>query len=536
MKLSDYKRLGKISIKARKKSTKNTVRGIAFGLIIIIPIIFFALAFYLDLTKKINNLLTVSSFKVETSHYDLTLDNNLEKAKKLPFESIDDMISFNGVSEHYVDQYFDISYSPYAANYPYLLIDNARITLPAISPRENLNPYIKICYANMSSQIITEAEKKDLKKTSDNESPFLYGRGFYGDGKKQIILSETFLRNIMLLDESIIGKKISLYYVPRPMDKIYVDNNNDPNDYFELNSDYYSIDYIKMFDGYEIVGVLRKELYKLPSRAKEAHVWFNYTSLYNDNNLSALPIYTKYESGTDLLNIYTYSSNDLISLANETTKNGYLFIPIGIGAKYLNSLTPTLNLTLQCKSYQSATSVETEFKSTYHEYLADEEVLVTNSVFRHLRMINTIGGYIILCLFAFAGIILFATLLNLYNSLNYSVQIRQNYIGVMRAIGAKERSIPQLYFVEIMIIFMRTFVWVLVFGGVFSFAIKLAIDASFSDFGDILPFIIRLNFNYYFVALMIMIIFEFLIAVLYSQIACRHVAHKPILEILKDEK
>lgn len=539
MKLSDYKRLGTISIKARKKSTHNTVRGIAFGLIIIVPIIFFALAFYLDLTKKINNLTTVSSFKVTTAHYDLSLDNNPEKEPILPYESISDMISFEGVNEYYVDQYFDISYSQGGINnilkYPYITIGGSSYSTSNLYQANNLTSTFKICYANLSSNYITEAEIQDLKKLTGNGSPFLYGNGFYGNGRNQIIVSETFLSNLFSFNQMIIGQKMSLNYVARFMNPFYIDDDSDPNNFFEGHFTYNLSDYVPMFDQYEIVGVLRKEFFDLPSRANEAHMWFNYTSLYNDNNVSALPTYTRYETDNGSINVYTYS-DDVLSLARETTQRGLLFIPLGFGAKYLNSYTPNLKLTLQCKNYQSATNVESEFKHTYYEYLADEEILVTNAVFRHLRTINVIGGYIVLCLFAFASIILFATLLNLYNSLNYSVQIRQNYIGVMRAIGAKERSIPQLYFVEIMIIFMRTFIWVVVFGGVISIGIKLAIDASFSDFDDVLPFLIRLNYNYFFLSLLIVITFEFLIAVLYSQIACRHVAHKPILEILKDEK
>ena len=62
MKVKEYIRLGKISIKSRKKSTRNTVRGIAFGLIMLVPIVFFTLAFYLDLTDKINLFLLRARF------------------------------------------------------------------------------------------------------------------------------------------------------------------------------------------------------------------------------------------------------------------------------------------------------------------------------------------------------------------------------------------------------------------------------------------------------------------------------------------
>ena len=536
MKYSDYKRLGKISIKSRKKSTRNTVRGIAFGLIIIVPVIFFALAFYLDLTQKINTLASVSSFQIKTSHPDLNINNNYESKNTIPYESISDIASFKGVETYQASQYFNVSFSPTQYNKTSYFIYNGNIVNIHSSDTSQLNNKFKVCYTNLNKELFTEAERKDLLYTTDNESPYLMGTGFYGDGKKQIIVSEGYLQSVFgLVSPSMIGAKISLYYMVNSSKKYIIDDNNNPGDIPDLN---YQVDiknHIKFFTDYEIVGILRKELYTLPSREKESHIWFNYTSLYNDNQVSALPVYSQYVDEESTNSIYTYSQ-DIVGLSEETTKDGYLFIPVGLGTEYVNGPSPSLEVNIQCKNYYSTVEVEKEIREVYNEYILSSEIVTTNSIYRHLQMINMTGGYVILALFIFAGIILFATLLNLYNSINYSVEIRRNYIGVMRAIGAKEKQIPRLYFVEIMIIFMKTFVWVVVFGGILSFIIKLMIDGSFRDFGDILPFYIRLNFDYYFVALIIMLIFEFLIAFIYSQIACRHVAHKPILEILKDEK
>ena len=54
MKVKDYMRLAKVSLKSRKKSTRATVMGIAFGLILLMPIIFLGIGLNADLKKTIN--------------------------------------------------------------------------------------------------------------------------------------------------------------------------------------------------------------------------------------------------------------------------------------------------------------------------------------------------------------------------------------------------------------------------------------------------------------------------------------------------
>lgn len=54
MRFGDYLRLGKISIKNRRKSTRNTVRGVSFALVMLVPIVFFTLSFYVGMTSEVN--------------------------------------------------------------------------------------------------------------------------------------------------------------------------------------------------------------------------------------------------------------------------------------------------------------------------------------------------------------------------------------------------------------------------------------------------------------------------------------------------
>lgn len=60
MKNKDYFHLAKQSLKSRKKSTRTTVTGISFGLILILPVLYFTFAFFLDFNAKINTVPMVS--------------------------------------------------------------------------------------------------------------------------------------------------------------------------------------------------------------------------------------------------------------------------------------------------------------------------------------------------------------------------------------------------------------------------------------------------------------------------------------------
>ena len=68
MKRKDYKRLAKISLKARKKTTRSTVRGISFGLILLMPLLFIVIAFHLDLNKEVNKDPSIRVFNIDYSN------------------------------------------------------------------------------------------------------------------------------------------------------------------------------------------------------------------------------------------------------------------------------------------------------------------------------------------------------------------------------------------------------------------------------------------------------------------------------------
>lgn len=574
MKYSDYKRLGKISIASRKKSTRNTVRGISFGLIILIPIIFFAIAFYLDLTNKVNDVETIASFQVTTKHHTddsgdtVVLEYNYQNRSEFPmlgFHRLDQITNLDGVSDYLVSEYLGIP-SLYQENYSggfespqnSLIIGDKTIPLhhnqqdydPWRDDNKQLSTNLKILYPDRSSTpYLTEAEANDLKKHFNTTNFLVAGEGFKDDGKQQVMLSERFLQQYDIAITDIINKKVSLEFVITEMYELLLDYDNDSYNEIDENTLYQyfyermSGKTINIFEDFEVVGIISENLYKLKSRESEADIWFHSNSLYNGE--SYYPTITSYQEQIDeyYTRIYTVATypKDPLTIAAEVASSGLLFIPIGFGGNFgsINwelSKTPFLTTLIQCEDYHQATIVEGGITAIYNYVYGENYYNITNDSYFFFSMIYKTGFYVIIVLLAFGGIIFFATLLNLYNSINYSVQSRRNYIGVMRAIGSRESVIPKLYFVEIMLIFMRAFIWILIFSGLISYGIKALIDYGFTEIADDLGMALRLNFFYFPVTIAITVFVEFTIAFIYSQVACRHVSKKPILEILKDEK
>ena len=100
MKLKDHVRLSKISLKAKKKTTKATVRGISFGLILLLPLLFLLSAFYIDLNQEVNKESGIRVFdipvietKTEDTYLDSILASDIKKINDL--EGVSNIIEYN---------------------------------------------------------------------------------------------------------------------------------------------------------------------------------------------------------------------------------------------------------------------------------------------------------------------------------------------------------------------------------------------------------------------------------------------------------
>ncbi len=594
MKVKEYIRLGKISIKSRKKSTRNTVRGISFGLVMLIPIVFFTLAFYLDLTQKINQTRTVASFYV--SGTESTGESVYNKDNGMLTLGAGDLAAVAARTEEveevvYAEYYNVGEQAKYGegANNSQIAVGAASKTLGLIGNNgsgnrddgsANANVNVKVIDTERSNgAYVTKGIEEDLKKAG--KKVLAAGEGFGTTGTKgKAMVSSVLLKELGVSAQDAIGRELTLTLYGQFQSSsnfangnrygYYLDNDANPNNSYtgsadDLSENAFAAD---VLSGFEIVGVVSEDYFKLNSFTKsEPQIWITGESVYERTggvrSVKYLPALKSGESENESGNknyyqIVTYSATGtegIATLAERAAEEKAFFpaipaVTFGTASKNGGSYyfgaypeSPYTSMTVQCKDYNAATKVASLIDGVFNRLSGESATgsytsynLATDA-YQNFSMLNTVGGYLMLVMYTFGGIIFFATLLNLYNSVNYSVQARKNYIGMMRAIGAKKSMIPKLYFVEILLIFRKSLLWVLIFGGGISYGIKFAIDMLFKqDAAALLGATLSLNFAYFFVALALVFVVVFLIAFLFSRVACRAVTHKGILDVLSDDK
>ena len=155
MKYNDAKRLAKISVSTKEKSTNNTVRGVVIGLVVLVPVVFFALSFYFGLNKSIEKMKSLASFNIISDHY---INDN---TGYISYESVQKIKKLSGVEEIISGEYIRFN-----ANEPSsLLIKINKSDYPFsfnLDNQKKINTTIKINDLKNNSKLFTSAEMDDL--------------------------------------------------------------------------------------------------------------------------------------------------------------------------------------------------------------------------------------------------------------------------------------------------------------------------------------------------------------------------------------
>ena len=289
--------------------------------------------------------------------------------------------------------------------------------------------------------------------------------------------------------------------------------------------------------------------YYQENKVYETYFWLTTDSLHNSMQHTYLPENVKIEvdNGDGYVwyrSSYYYSDNPL-NLSNNAKNNGNIFIPLGMGASQKsenNNNIPLYRTLVEFESYGDANNAVEKINSLLElgavgiedPYISDNYMQKT---FSNYRMFYNVFTYASIVLAIFGGVIFFATLLNLYNTIHYSVQSRRNYLGMIRAIGMKSSEVIKMYFIEVFQIFKRSYIWTAIFGGGICVGLSFAFDEIMnSSIGEIITINLSLNPIFILVAFIILAIINTVISVAFSFIACHSVSKKPILEVLVENR
>ena len=546
MKFRDYVRISRISLNSKKKTTRATVRGISFGLILLLPLLFLVMAFYIDLNEEINKESGIRIFDVpdiENKYANNYPDSILEsdKEKILSLEGVINTIEYN----HYY--LFAFSNENFEDINPNLSITIDGYTIPLEKKIEaKISEYIP--YFGLT--VINQDESNDIFLKSDydilnGKSPLVSGSTFSENSKEEIMLSSDFI-NLYNLGNDIVGKTITLSQVLAFTDSV---TNNKSESHSDIFDSYTGLE-INILKNFKVVGIFDSAIYNTSIRYKTevfdsigrkgygTHFWITNESV-NNNYLPEAFV------PDDLSSRFSYYyDNNPVNLAKMAIDSGYAFLPFGLGVICDNYLgIKESKLLIEFDTYSNANnavptinSAIIDSSSIVGDNVILQETYVVNT-FATYRLFYNIFTYVCIILAVFGGIIFLATLLNLYNTIHYAVQSKKNYIGMMRAIGMKNKEVIRLYFMEILVIFMRAYIWTAIFGGLICGGIYFVFDMVMdSEYAKMLLIDLSLNPIYILISFGILVVVNLIISLIFSGIATHKVSRAPILQVLDDKK
>ena len=554
MRKLDYLRLGRISLKANRKTTIQTVIGISFGLVLLFPLLFLIIGFYGGFDAELNNETSYRTHRImyssEVTHQGKVLC--LEKYEK-------DINKLFGI-EHKVKM--DYCYLYNKDGYPVSFSLNGGERFDAIKPKT-----VSSTDRFLGIEIIDE--KYATKPFFDADynifgNPLVAGRVFSKKKSKgEIMVSTKFLKDYGLKVSDVVGSTISVYNSVKTTRSTYSTSKDEvisPAEYKEAVE-------IPIFLNFKIIGVYNSDLYYRRSPrtysisfdfssetetnlSHKDYFWISSASLGENGNPIAPERVIKEKEASNKITYQTwyYYSDTPSNLANSITGQGYAFLPHGLGAFNRSIFYPsyTSQEYVEFYNFQFARQAFNKVKDFYRKSVTGENpddlsvysYDLDNASLRLTRYQKFYDNFSYICvlLASFGGIIFVATLLNVINTMHFSVESRKGFLGICRAIGMKKSSVRKLFFSQLLIIFLRSYLSTIVFGGAACIAIKYLFDQQVSDaiFAET-QMDITLGWWYIPISLVLIVILTTLLSFFISVILVRKVNKTPVLEILSEE-
>lgn len=553
MKGRDYRRLARLSLKARKKTTRQTIVGISFGLILLFPLLFLALGFYMGFNQEVDKNVSFRTFnvsyvdrKASSNYVTYCYSENKEKIASLP--GINKDIEFQNLGLYP----FDLSYKIDEPEEPgkFNLDANARIAYNIYNIDKGNDPYID----------------GDYKL---NPAALVSGK-YFSEGtasKGEVMVSSSFARKTGLRNSELVGHTLTL--------TTSASFGNDGMQVSTSNTESYMIDSLRDLDDFDIVhnfkivGIFSSTIYKsgstrdniqktlLDSNNREAEIdtYFWFTSASLDPNGKSFPEkiaqqVSNEDSEQVWYNQWYYYETTPDEVAKSLNEDGYLYAPYGfctydIYATKRDNDTFKYNSTelLEFNSFNSArnafNTIEECLKNsttvTGETISANTEKLALPGFTQYLAFYD-IFLYICLAFSILGGVIFIATLLNLINTLHFSIESMKGFLGICRAEGLRRRGVVRLFLNQIYWIFFYGLIFTAVFGGGICVGIKMLFDNSVkSTFKDMTSLSFTIQWYYLPISFGILIVVTALISIVFSNLLAGKTSRTPILDILSEE-
>lgn len=563
MKVEDCWRLAKISLQARAKATRNTICGMVISLVIIIPFIYAIFGLNVSVKGQLNSrpeLLNVnftssqSGFETDKSIDDKNVvaygNNYVAKTNRsLNKDRLSGLSEVESDTLHYVKMVENIDFLNIKLKES-ISFNGRNATLRLLDKVEHEKSELAVLSSNSFGRF--NILKSSLLKDG-------FDKGFTQNGAKQVILSERYLAMANLKPKDVYGKKISINITEYAQDILLKANGKD--DYMD------KVTY-KLFEDFEVVGIMDNSAWKNPNLSSGYETIYdgshNHYAFFENANIIVSGASYYGEDGKPAIrhDFYVQDNNLVCDLGDLTAKTNMAKDYLFCGANSYNSYLiyaeksdvefsgklefveehifryiPEKDCT---KAYDE---IEEIIQKVYPIYKDDYSTLQSfrlsvsaSELYYKYSIIGFFMNIIITVLSVFSIIILLAALINLFNTIMHSVQSRKGYLAIMRAVGAKSKDIPKLYFFEIIRLMSRACIWIVSLSTIFSIVVKIVIDKIFS--GVISGFVkgAAISLPWYLIPVTILIFVGLLAVVgLIYAIGCSYkMAYKPIVETLQE--
>lgn len=499
MKSKDIARIA--FLRLHNKNSKRTIIALAFGMIMIVPVVWLLFSFYYDFQSKIggqqiNNIIMLESNVTDTfdmrtssavnilasSGYQLTTSqfNEIKNDTAITWQKI----LFNRINAT------SVSHDAMKCDF--------RLGERVLRSRDDTNTGFEIKFYEGDKGKTHPTEFDDyLLKNSGHK--VIYGESF--SGEREIIVSEIFLDNVGLTKEEALGQDLSCtiqynnvaydYYNFVLDDDAIFENDHIYNDASKKNIIRNVNGDINIFSEYRIVGVISREYYEINDLTKQdSHIWVQESALYTLDGKSTMPkvsvqnIHNGYGNVFQDCLILTYDDTDYVSASRRITDSG-AFYPFLIGntwsnMEYNNQYLPVRSSWITYPSYKDTlASYKTinKFTKINSNGFQNKNLLAYSSEFISLSNMNESVNIAMIVLSIIGGITLFVVVVNYANIMSFNARKRANYMKMMYCMGISNTDKKRIMWYEILLLLFISAIIALIVSGIIVLTVSLIVKS-----------------------------------------------------------
>lgn len=516
MRIKDYMELAKRSLNIRKKSNRSTVIGLSLGFALLVPVIASLFGVNVSLYNQLNKTpyllyyeTSVSDYRIETADYSQNNSINISGSKHI------DYLNNNDNVEHAI----------FYEQYPLSSMPEFNIKPMDISVDGGV--FKSINYRKDSYYSIIDINKSDgffprnLSEYYDG-GLFLDGfdRGFDGDGKQQIVLSENFIIDNNLLPQDVYLKPFTVKVDGKL--NITEDGLTEAQGFLCYN--------------YTVVGIIKSSIADMyeSNNFMGSQMFFTSASVYDSNGSAVLkPYYYRY-GNKEYERYLVFDNFDNREILNTEYMMLGWNIPGLFNKSHNLSTFGSTCIFGECDGYARLNKEIKGLNAYFGKAIGVVNDYVEGSpIFNRYQLVFNVTNIVTLVLLITSLVLGLSALLNMFCSISHNVRERKQYLTMMRAIGAKDSDIPKLYMTESAILCSKAGIAISVVGFLLSMAVKLIFDSVLKQHG--VSYNLSIPWWIIIVTVLSVVAVVYFIGISFSYLCTKRLSKQKITSILNNE-